>query len=357
MPHHDACRSIYLNRVLAALILTTASFNLYSQSCKIPDTETVDRFSPQTDGTVIDNKTGLMWMRCVLGQNWDGKQCQQPKPWFTYHTWDKAMQSASKSHFAGYPDWHLPSVDEMRTIVDKRCKDPAINPVIFPGSISTSHWTRQTYAKNDNYAWGIHFKDGKETADLKDNATYLVRLVRGSYVAPPTSNIQIQPKPVPPVAMSTEELKKLRRQRSRLWQDDIHDKEGPGMVLLQNPAEYMAEYPRNSWGRVDWMEALTSGHINPKGSITGDIPMQVIDLDIVMKNTGDMDYVRFPHDSHTQWLSCKNCHPNPFPYRSNLVEFNMNDVLVGKYCGICHGKVSFSPMLCDRCHNEKKDSQ
>lgn len=345
-----------MKQALATLVLMTASFNLYSQDCKIPESETNARFSPQADGTVIDNQTGLMWMRCVLGQNWDGKQCQQPKPWFTYHTWDKAMESASKSRFAGYRDWHLPSVDEMRTIVDQRCKDPAINPVIFPGSISTEHWTMQTYSRNSNYAWSVHFNDGKETTDLKDNATYLVRLVRGNYIAPSASNVETAPKPETPVAMSTEELKKQRRQRSKLWQDDIHDKDGPGMVLLRNPAEYMADYTRNSWGRIDWMEALRSGQINPKTGLKDNPPMKVIDLDIIMKNTGDMDYVRFPHDSHTQWLTCSNCHPNPFPYRANLVKFSMNDILMGKYCGICHGKVSFSPMLCDRCHNEKKDS-
>lgn len=97
-------------------------------------------------------------MRCILGQNWDGRECQQPKPWFTYHSWEKAMKSASLARYAGYQDWHLPTLEELRSIVEPRCKDPAVNPVIFPGTISTEHWTMQSYQKNNNYAWRvIHF--------------------------------------------------------------------------------------------------------------------------------------------------------------------------------------------------------
>lgn len=345
-----------MKRIVLSLVLLVLPPGVQSQDCKTPEKETTDRFSPQPDGTVIDNNTGLMWMRCILGQNWDGKVCQQPKPWFTYHTWDKAMNNASSSRYAGYQDWHLPTRDELRSIVEYRCKDPSINPKIFPGSISTAHWTRDNYLKNDNYAWRTHFYAGEENTDLKDNATYVVRLVRGSYTAPSPSVKDDVKSPEPLVAMSTEELKKHRRQRSKLWQDDIHDKSGPGMVLLSNPAETMSQYPRNSWGRIDWMQALRSGEINPQTGLNSNDAMKMIDLDVIMKDTGDMDYVRFPHNSHTQWLDCSNCHPNPFPYRVDIVKFSMNDVLVGKYCGICHGKVSFSPMLCDRCHNEKKET-
>lgn len=27
------------------------------------------------DGTVTDTRTGLTWMRCALGQTWDGSTC------------------------------------------------------------------------------------------------------------------------------------------------------------------------------------------------------------------------------------------------------------------------------------------
>ena len=32
-------------------------------------------FIIRNDGAAIHNSTGLMWMRCSLGQNWDGQSC------------------------------------------------------------------------------------------------------------------------------------------------------------------------------------------------------------------------------------------------------------------------------------------
>ncbi len=32
-------------------------------------------FIPQGNGTVIDKRTGLQWMRCSLGQEWTGETC------------------------------------------------------------------------------------------------------------------------------------------------------------------------------------------------------------------------------------------------------------------------------------------
>ena len=40
--------------------------------------------------------------------------------------------------------------------------------------------------------------------------------------------------------------------------------------------------------------------------------MQVLKLDIVMRNTAEMPYVTFPHESHTMWLECSNCHDGIF---------------------------------------------
>jgi c(7)-type cytochrome triheme protein len=335
---------------LALLLVTTLAW----ASCNehIDPSTPNSQFTVNHDGTVVDNSTGLMWMRCVLGQHWDGKTCLEPKPWFTHRSWAGAMKDAGKSRYAGYDDWHLPSVDELMSIIERRCEDPAVNSEIFPNVPAAPHWTRESYSTNHDYAWRINFKNGKDNADIKENPSYVARLVRG--------NFQGTAKPMLPkpsaldVDMSTEALKLKRRQHIKLWQDDIHDINNPAMVMLQNPAESMADFTHNSWGRVDWMEALDSGEIEPKSGLHSDEPMQVIDLDIIMQDTGEMPWVKFPHTPHTKWLACSNCHPNPFPYRQGIVKFNMNDVLTGKYCGLCHGKVAFSPMICDNCHSVAK---
>ena len=314
------------------------------------------RFILNHDGTVVDRETGLMWMRCVLGQNWNGKTCLEPKPWFIHRNWATAMKDAGRIRYAGYDDWYLPSVEELLSIVEHRCQDPTINSDVFPNAPSAPHWTRESYDKNHDYAWRVNFKNGKDNADIKENPSYVARLVRGRFQGTAKSERESVKPGVLDIEMSSDALKQQRRQYLRLWQDDIHDPDNPEAVLLQNPAESMADFTHNEWGRVDWMEALESGEIEPKTGLYGNEPMQVIDLDIIMRDTGDMPWVRFPHKPHTQWLACKNCHPDPFPYREGIVKFSMNDVLLGKYCGICHGKVAFSTMLCDTCHSVTPDN-
>ena len=141
---------------------------------------------------------------------------------------------------------------------------------------------------------------------------------------------------------------------SLLWQDGIHDMLNPNLNLLQNPDESMKDFERNQWGRVNWVEAINSGVIQPKTGVHTNEPMLELDMDILFKDTGDMPYITFPHSTHTKWLACSNCHTKLFPYKSGVVNIKMDDVLKGEYCGLCHGKVAFSPMLCERCHNTPK---
>ncbi|MBF0379728.1 MAG: hypothetical protein HQL69_01845 [Magnetococcales bacterium] len=136
-----------------------------------------------------------------------------------------------------------------------------------------------------------------------------------------------------------------------LHNDGIHDPDNPGIEFLQNPAQSLSSIPLGRWGEVDWMRALNEKIINPRADISGDAKMQILDLDIIMKDTKSMPYVRFPHKSHTQWLACKNCHPDIFIEKIGANNIKMDDVFKGRFCGACHGRVSFSSYVCQRCHS------
>ncbi len=69
-------------------------------------------FVPQGNGTVIDKRTGLQWMRCSLGQEWTGKTCKSVP---NQHTWEQAK--AQQIKLAGYNDWRLPTRFELETLV------------------------------------------------------------------------------------------------------------------------------------------------------------------------------------------------------------------------------------------------
>ena len=135
-------------------------------------------------------------------------------------------------------------------------------------------------------------------------------------------------------------------------EDGIHDPTNDAVEVFQNPYEAMLEFPRDSVGIVNWIEAIKQGLIDPRADLEGETEKKTLDMDIIFTDTGKMPHVRFPHLSHTLWLDCKNCHPAIFKQKKGANDIAMQDVLTGKFCGLCHGKVAFPPtMNCMRCHS------
>ncbi len=141
-----------------------------------------------------------------------------------------------------------------------------------------------------------------------------------------------------------------------LSKDGIHDAKNPSFSLLQEPAEALANLPVDASGRTDWVTTLQNGHIAPRKGISGEEKMKEVDLDIIMKNSASMPHVLFSHKVHTQWLTCSNCHSRIFLPQLGGNFVTMAKIMEGEYCGVCHGKVAFSILDCERCHvvpNEK----
>ena len=135
-------------------------------------------FTDHGDGTVTDNVTGLMWMRCSLGKTWisgtgscDGSA--------TTLSWQSPLSNAEGTNFAGHDDWRLPNMKELESIVERRCWSPAINSTLFPDtSTSSYYWTSSPSASQILQAWVISFNIG--SVFIQDKTESLrVRLVRG----------------------------------------------------------------------------------------------------------------------------------------------------------------------------------
>jgi c(7)-type cytochrome triheme protein len=133
--------------------------------------------------------------------------------------------------------------------------------------------------------------------------------------------------------------------------DGIHDPKNNNIDILQDPTTAMADFPRDRRKQVDWVKAIEQGLVKPRADLLGESEMMVMDLDIIMKNTQMMPWVRFPHKAHTQWLACDNCHPAIFEPQEHANPITMNKVLRGEYCGVCHDKVAFALFVCERCHS------
>lgn len=117
-----------------------------------------------------------------------------------------------------------------------------------------------------------------------------------------------------------------------------------------------ANLPRDKKGKVDWMRSLDEKLITPKPGIDPAAePADTTDEEIVFVNDGEPGKpATFRHATHTQWLTCKNCHSGIFKKRSDNLQFTHDDMEAGKYCGACHFKVVIVQSGCNGCHVKKK---
>jgi c(7)-type cytochrome triheme protein len=80
--------------------------------------------------------------------------------------------------------------------------------------------------------------------------------------------------------------------------------------------------------------------------------------DVVLDRNSTKEGVRavvFPHWFHRIRFRCKVCHSElGFKMRAGANVVRMDDIINGKFCGMCHnGQVAWSPERCDLCHSAK----
>jgi len=140
--------------------------------------------------------------------------------------------------------------------------------------------------------------------------------------------------------------------------DGIHDPANRGTHSLQWPSEAFQGLPKTRDGnRVDWVGALDKGLIQPWIDL-GDPKAEafIMDLVIVREVKGSMPDVVYPHKQHTQWLDCSNCHDGIFVPQKGANQISMAGILLGRQCGVCHGRVAFPVSDCRRCHSKPKSA-
>ncbi|MGK7346474.1 MAG: c(7)-type cytochrome triheme domain-containing protein [Candidatus Nitrospinota bacterium M3_3B_026] len=141
-------------------------------------------------------------------------------------------------------------------------------------------------------------------------------------------------------------------------EDGAHDPQNEGTYMLQPPMDVFKHMPKaQSGNRVDWVKALNDGVINPRWDrLDPAAEPDVFEFDVLREVRGSMPNVLFPHDRHTQWLACENCHDDIFIPQVGANQISMALILMGQKCGVCHGKVAFPPTQCRKCHSQKKDA-
>lgn len=173
-------------KLFSIVLLLLCSNQAISFSCNnensaiVASTPTSD-FTLHNNGTVTHNPTNLMWMRCSHGQDWQSNTCTGEA---SLLTWQNALKVAYDLSFAGYSDWRVPNRNELESILEERCSDPAINGDIFPSSdftVNTSFswfWTSSPDTfPFPTYAFYIEFSFGN-VSDTSVGSSRRVRFVR-----------------------------------------------------------------------------------------------------------------------------------------------------------------------------------
>ena len=117
------------------------------------------------DGTVTDERTGLMWEQGLCPRR---------------YTWADATKvriaELNVAALGGHTDWRLPTRAELVSLVDDTRLDPAIDPIF--SCPSNVYWSATTYQDVPSFAWFVDFLVGYVFANNKTNDSY-VRGVRG----------------------------------------------------------------------------------------------------------------------------------------------------------------------------------
>ncbi|MDE2420400.1 MAG: DUF1566 domain-containing protein [Gammaproteobacteria bacterium] len=132
-------------------LLTGISNQLASHSDPLLTPQSISAMSPEdqqlfAQGMWHDPKTGLTWMRCVVGDTWNGSTCVSPIPSYAgnRHPTDTGYNlilKIAKLNYGGYNDWRIPSMEELLTI--RRCMGG------FPTSDNKRVTRLVQYPKND----------------------------------------------------------------------------------------------------------------------------------------------------------------------------------------------------------------
>jgi len=115
---------------------------------------------------VIDKTTGLMWQDDI-----NTKTIRKNRK--------DAKQYCRRLVFAGYDDWYLPRVKELKSIVDETKYNPAIKDG-FKNIKSSHYWTSSPNLSDIVIAINVDFKSGQTYNNTRKGKAY-VRCVRGNY--------------------------------------------------------------------------------------------------------------------------------------------------------------------------------
>ena len=124
---------------------------------------------------VVDLERQIEWLRCSVGQRWNGSECSGNIVNLSLDMVPKALEIANEQLGAG---WRLPSKAELKSIVCNECPSPKIDKEIFPNTDNAPYWTGDQSIFNSKFYVSVNFHTGFSFNRFSPIKELAVRLVR-----------------------------------------------------------------------------------------------------------------------------------------------------------------------------------
>ena len=102
------------------------------------------------DHIVVDLKHGVDWLRCSIGQRWNGETCIGELISLNHEMIAQAIEQANEQ-LGG--EWRLPSRIELEGLVCNECGPHKIDADMFPATDVVPYWTGQINKFAKRHIW------------------------------------------------------------------------------------------------------------------------------------------------------------------------------------------------------------
>ncbi|MCP4293895.1 MAG: DUF1566 domain-containing protein [bacterium] len=143
------------------------------------------RFTDNSNGTVTDNLTGLVWLK-------DANR-------FGTKNWTTALSDCNSLADDGVNltdgssagDWRLPNTNELESLSARQYYNPAVSNTVGTGQLtagdpftnvqSSYYWSATTLTFNKSYAWFVYMLTGVVSSNNKSNDYYIWPVRSGNF--------------------------------------------------------------------------------------------------------------------------------------------------------------------------------